>query len=157
MAPRDEFAALCCLYCGVCRLQQATREDDLTTLGRLARIYARWLPELAPLTAEDLLCDGCLSERRSKFCRQCAIRECVLDRRHAGCHECADFPCEMIDRFPIPVGRQVILRAVPFRQVHGTRAWMMAEEERYRCPDCGTALFRGATRCSGCGTELNLD
>lgn len=157
MPPRDEFAAPCGLYCGVCRLQQATRDDDLATLGRLARVYGRRLPELTPLTAEDLLCDGCLSERRSKLCRQCAVRECVLDRGHAGCHECSRFPCQLVDDFPIAVGRQVILRAVPFRREHGTREWMVAEEERYRCPECGAGLFRGATRCASCSTEVSLD
>ena len=157
MALHNEFAALCGLYCGVCRQQQATREDDRKTLGRLAKIYARRLPELAPLAAEDLLCDGCLSERRSKFCRRCAIRECVLERGYVGCHECEQFPCELVDEFPVPVGRQVILRAVPYRRAHGTSRWMQAEDERYRCPGCGHGLFRGARHCGGCGVEVSVD
>jgi hypothetical protein len=115
------------------------------------------LPELAPLAAADLLCDGCLSARRSGLCRHCSIRECALGRGLEGCHECERFPCTMIDEFPVPVGRQVILRAVPYRRAHRTGAWMLAEEERYRCPECGHSLFRGAARCSGCGFEVSVD
>lgn len=157
MEHHEEFAALCGLYCGVCRLQQATRADDSETLGRLARIYARRLPELAPLATEDLLCHGCLSDRRSRFCRQCAIRACVLESKYAGCHECDQFPCVLVGEFPVPVGRQVILRAIPYRRVHGTERWMRAEEERYRCPECGHGLFRGSRRCAQCGAAVSVD
>ena len=157
MGLRDEFAASCGLYCGVCRLQRATRDGDTDTLRRLARIYARRLPELEPLAGEDLLCDGCLSERRSKFCRQCAIRECVRQKGYTGCQECEQFPCVLVDEFPVPVGRQVILRAIPYRRAHGTAGWMRAEEERYRCPECGHGLFRGARRCAACGVEVSVD
>ena len=154
---KPEIVPPCGLYCGVCRMYQATQAGDLTTLERLARIYAHRLPELAPLSAADLLCDGCLSARRSVFCRECSIRECAQTKALQGCHECGDFPCALIDAFPVPVGKKVILRAIPTWRSHGTQEWLLAEERRYRCPECGGALFRGARSCPHCRAPVDVD
>lgn len=147
----------CGLYCGVCRIYAATQAGDLAYLQRLFKIYARRMPQLASATPHDLLCDGCLSTRRYIFCRQCAIRDCARQKELRGCHQCADFPCALIDAFPIPVGRQVILRAIPFWREHGTQAWVQSEEQRYHCPECGGRLFRGDTNCRHCQAQVNVD
>ena len=152
-----EQLAPCGLYCGVCRILHATQEEDRALLDRLARIYARRLPEVAPLTADDLLCDGCQSERRSVLCRRCSIRECVGEKGPMGCHQCPEFPCALIDEFPVPVGKKVILRAIPYRREHGTEEWILAEEERYECPACGSRLYRGAQRCPHCKSPVDVD
>ena len=152
-----ETVAPCGLYCGVCRMYTATQEGDLELLARLARIYARRLEGVNSLTADDLLCDGCLSERRSFLCRSCSIRNCIQEKGYQGCHQCRDFPCDLIDAFPIAVGKRVILRAIPYWRVHGTEMWVKAEEERYRCPDCGGKTFRGADWCPHCRTRVSLD
>jgi hypothetical protein len=141
----------------VCRIRQATEENDLVYLGRLVRIYARRFPEFASVPPGELLCDGCLSTRRFPFCQECSIRECAQGSGYQGCHQCPDFPCFRIDEFPMPEGRIVILRAIPYRRTHGTEAWVLAEETRYRCPDCGQKLFRGAKQCVQCRAVVELD
>ena len=138
-------------------MYMATQEGDQRLLARLARIYGRRLKIAEPLTADDLLCDGCLSERISFFCRECSIRECIHNRNLDGCHGCDEFPCELIERFPIPVGRSVIMRAVPYRRAHGTAEWVRMEEMRYRCPECGGKTFRGAEWCPHCRAAVSLD
>ena len=152
-----EIVPPCGLYCGVCRLYTATQEGDHDLLARLARIYARRLEGAGSMTADDLLCDGCLSERRSSLCRACSIRDCTQENGIQGCHRCDDFPCERIDAFPVPVGRRVILRSVPYRRTHGTEIWVRAEEARYRCPECGGSAYRGAQRCPRCQIPVSLD
>jgi hypothetical protein len=149
--------APCSLYCGVCRMYQATQADDMAILQRLARFYARVAPELGVLQAEDLLCDGCLSDRNAVTCRVCFIRQCALERELTGCHECSDFPCSHIDQFPVEVGRKVIQRAVPFRRKHGSSAWVASETGRYQCPNCLAQLYRGVRNCPACRQEVNLD
>ncbi len=156
MKIRTELLAPCGLYCGVCRIFSATQENDLLLLRRLAKIY-RILPGLEHLTAEDMPCDGCLSERRFEFCRECLIRDCTEQQGYLGCHECTRFPCNLIDAFPSQVGKQVMLRAIPYRQTHGTEQWILAEEARYLCPECGERLFRGVTQCHQCSSEVALD
>lgn len=152
-----ETAAPCGLYCGVCRLYTATQANDLKLLGRMARVYSRVLENVDDLQAEDLLCDGCFSDRLSFFCRECRIRDCVSERNLDGCHRCDEFACDLIDQFSIPVSRQVIMRTVPFRREHGTEAWMRVEEARYRCPECKGLTFRGAEWCPHCRTRVSLD
>ncbi|MCG2767310.1 MAG: DUF3795 domain-containing protein [Anaerolineae bacterium] len=162
MEIQAERIAPCGLYCGMCRLLHATQDDDQTLLERLARIYARRpptrrLPEMAPLTADDLLCDGYQSTRRSVLCRECSIRECAQQKGLGGCHLCPDFPCPLIDEFPVPVGKRVILRAIPYWREHGTEQWIMAEEKRYECSACGGRLYRGAQRCPHCKSPVDVD
>ncbi len=152
-----KFVAPCGLYCGVCLIQRATEADDLAFLGRFARVAARQLPAIAGLPAGELLCDGCLSDRRFPYCRECSIRDCTQRRGLAGCHECADFPCALTDAFPIAAGKKVMLRAVPYRRAHGTEQWVAAEEERYRCPECGYRLSRGARQCERCHAAVDVD
>jgi hypothetical protein len=115
------------------------------------------LGEKRTLTAADLACDGCRSERISWFCRECAIRDCSMEKGFEGCYECGDFPCGLINEFPIPVGKRVIMRAVPYWREHGTVAWVRAEERRYVCPACDGSLYRGARNCPGCGLEVAVD
>ena len=152
-----EYTAPCGLYCGVCRILHATQEDDHTLLERLVRVFARRLPEMASVSADDLLCDGCLSARRSVFCRECSIRECVREKGFQGCHECTDFPCQFVEEFSIPVGKKVIVRTIPYWRTHGTEQWVAAEEKRYRCPECGERLFRGAQQCGRCKSPVDVD
>ena len=85
------------------------------------------------------------------------IRDCTREKGYAGCHECGDFPCQLIENFPVPVGKKVILRAIPDWRERGTEAWVRDEEARYVCPECDHRLFRGAKRCNQCKTPVNLD
>jgi len=152
-----EYVAPCGLYCGVCRIRYATEENDLEYLERLVKIYARRFPEIASAPPDELLCDGCLSTRRFVFCQECSIRECTQQKGYHGCHECLDFPCLLIEEFPMPVGKRVILRTIPYWRTHGTEQWISGEEERYRCPECGQRLFRGARQCEHCKSPVDVD
>ena len=144
-----ELLAPCGLYCGVCGVYIAHRDNNQKFKEKLAGFYG--------CRPEDLACNGCLSDVRSGFCASCLIRECVSKKGLFGCHECDDWPCEYIDNFPVPVGKMVINRAVPFRREHGTEKWVEEEEKRYHCPECGLSLFRGAKRCRNCKTDVDLD
>jgi hypothetical protein len=152
-----EYLAPCGLDCGVCRIRQATEDNDLGYLKRLARIYGRRFPEVTSADADDLLCDGCRSARRFLFCRECAIRDCAQQKGYQGCHQCPDFPCSHVDEFPMPAGKKVMLRAIPSWRAHGTERWIQAEEARYRCPECNHRLFRGAQRCEHCGCQVDVN
>ncbi|HPA71886.1 MAG TPA: DUF3795 domain-containing protein [Spirochaetota bacterium] len=151
------FLAPCGLYCGVCGVYYATRDNNAKFMEKLLANYQRTMPGLDHLTIKDLECDGCLSGRKSVFCRHCAIRDCVQAKGLEGCHRCADFPCGFIDNFPMPVGKKVIMRAIPYWRGHGTETWVRDEEARYTCPDCGHILFRGAKRCNRCSIPVDRD
>lgn len=139
----------CGLYCGVCSIRLATVDENQKFKERLAPVYG--------VTPEQIHCRGCLSDTVFVLCHQCSIKTCVGQRGYEGCHECGDFPCSHIDSFPIPVGKKVIMRAIPQWRELGTEKWVEDEEKRYLCPDCGSRLFRGAKKCRNCSCAVDLD
>jgi hypothetical protein len=110
MEINPKFLAPCGLYCGVCAVLYATRENNLKFKERLVGLYKGKLPESAELSVEDIHCKGCLSEEPFMYCRKCDIKDCTTRKGYSGCHECGDFPCSLIEHFPMPVGKRVILR-----------------------------------------------
>jgi hypothetical protein len=149
MPVNKELAAPCGLYCGVCGIYVATRDNNEKFKEKLAPVYGA--------KPEDLVCDGCLSQRVWSYCQVCPIKSCCRDKKIEGCHQCKEFPCQFIDNFPIPVGKKVILRAIPRWRELSTEQWMQEEEQRYTCPHCGAAAFRGAMRCRSCKESFDLD
>ncbi len=100
-----ELLAPCGLYCGVCGILMAHRDNNDKFKERLSAVYG--------VSADEIVCEGCMSENRFKYCRVCPIRTCVEAKSYQGCHQCQEFPCDLIDNFPLPVGKKVILRAIP--------------------------------------------
>jgi hypothetical protein len=158
-----DFVAPCGLYCGVCAIYMAHRDNNLKFKERLVNLYQGGvngkgtLPNNESLTIEDINCRGCLSDERFMHCRQCEIRECAQGKSFTGCHQCEEFPCQYIDNFPMTVGKKVILRAIPYWRKVGTEKWIQDEEARYVCPECGQKVFRGVVTCNRCKARLDLD
>jgi hypothetical protein len=157
MEINPNLLAPCGLYCGVCGVYYATRDKNNKFLETLLNFYQDKMPGLENVSIDDLKCEGCLSDQTSLFCRTCSIKDCTHKKGYAGCHECNEFPCEHIENFPMPVGKKVILRTIPYWRQEGTEKFVADEEARYVCPDCGNKIFRGAKRCNKCKIPLNLD
>ncbi len=150
---KKELLAPCGLYCGVCSIYIAHRENNLKFKKLLLPIYKAFAK-----SEEDIACTGCLSDGIVfPVCRRCPIKTCSQDKGIEGCHQCDDFPCKFIENFPIQVGKKVVLRAIPTWREIGTEKWVESEEKRYHCPDCGNPLFRGAKRCNKCGIAVDVD
>ena len=163
MTNNPNFASPCGLYCGVCAIHIAHRDNNQKFKERLVGLYRGQvpgkgtLPDAKNLTADDIKCDGCLSDNRFMHCERCDIRQCTEEKGYTGCHQCDEFPCHYIENFPMSVGKKVILRAVPYRRKFGTEKWIIDEEARYICPECGNRVFRGAVKCNRCKVSLDLD
>lgn len=150
---KNELLAPCGLWCGVCSIYIAHENNNLKFKEKLLPVYKGIAKDL-----DDIACTGCLSEGTIfPVCKVCAIKKCCKDKKIKGCYLCEEFPCKFIDNFPIPVGKKVILRSVPFWRQHGTEKYVEAEMNRYHCPDCGNQLFRGAKRCNKCKIPVNID
>ena len=144
-----ELLAPCSMYCGVCGIFMAHRDNNQKLKDKLANAYG--------VTPEQIACKGCLSDEKFVYCQACGIRACVMEKNIDGCHQCKEFPCKLIDEFPVPVGKKVMLRSVPARKKLGTEKWVEQEENRYRCPHCNEQLFRGAKRCGSCKELVEID
>jgi DNA-directed RNA polymerase subunit RPC12/RpoP len=140
------FLAHCGLYCGVCGVYYATRDNNEKSLERLLSMYQEKIPGLDDISIDDLKCEGCLSDRVSLFCRTCSIKACNQEKGYSGCHKCDEFPCDHIGNFPVAVGKKVILRTVPYRREYGTEKWVIDEDARYACPECGHKILRPLKR-----------
>ena len=163
MTINPDFVAPCGLYCGVCAIYMADRDDNEKFKQRLVNLYKGeiagkgTLPGSETLTTADIRCGGCLSKDLFMHCRRCEIRSCAREKGYEGCHQCDAFPCAHIENFPMTIGKKVILRAIPHWRAVGTEKWIEDEEARYICPDCGNRVFRGAVTCNKCKTKLDLD
>ncbi|MBY8990371.1 MAG: DUF3795 domain-containing protein [Candidatus Lokiarchaeota archaeon] len=152
---KKELIAPCGLYCGVCAIHIADRDNNLKFKERLVDVYKPFSK-----TIEDIKCNGCLSEKKEDifgYCQLCPIRDCIKNKGIEGCYQCDDFPCKFIENFPIPVGKKVIFRAIPRWREIGTEKWVEEEEKRYLCPECNNPLFRGTKRCNECGVSVDVD
>ncbi|MFX1337763.1 MAG: DUF3795 domain-containing protein [Promethearchaeota archaeon] len=150
---KKELLAPCGLYCGVCSIYIAHRDNNLKFKEKLMPVYKAFAK-----TIDDISCTGCLSDGIVfPVCRSCPIKKCSQDKRINGCYQCDDFPCKFIENFPIQVGKKVILRAIPTWRKLGTEKWVEEEEKRYHCPECENPLFRGAKRCNKCGIAVDVD
>ena len=98
----DKLIAYCGLNCSKCPAYVATQSGDPAELERVA---AEWREafNMPDLTAESLICDGCLpgeiSGRLSGYCETCAIRACGVERGVATCAHCDEFACEKLTAF----------------------------------------------------------
>ena len=163
MEINPDFVSPCGLYCGVCAIYMAHRDNNLKFKERLVKLYQGevsgkgTLPNSESLSIEDIKCRGCLSDERFMHCRQCETRECAQERGFTGCQQCEEFPCVHIDNFPMTIGKKVILRAIPYWREVGNEKWIQDEEARYVCPECGQKVFRGVVVCNRCKAKLDLD
>jgi len=138
----------CGLYCGVCGILIAARDNNQKLKEKLAAVYG--------LKPGDIACQGCLSDQLFTYCRVCPIRKCAQEKSLEGCSFCSEFPCQFINDFPYPAGKEVIMRAVPEWKKLGTEKWVESELKRYSCTQCHAQLFRGAKRCHSCKEPVAL-
>ena len=96
----SEMIAYCGLICTECPAFIATQANDRAALEQVA---AQWCEEYsAPgLTAESVICDGCLGTTGRKFghCAECKIRACAMARDVVNCAHCEDYGCDTITEF----------------------------------------------------------
>ena len=97
----DKIIAYCGLNCSECPAYVATQSGDPAALERVA---AQWREafNMPDLTAESVICDGCLQKdggRLSGYCATCAIRACAVERGVVNCAHCADYACDKLTAF----------------------------------------------------------
>jgi len=163
MMINPDFISPCGLYCGVCAIYIAHRDNNHKFKERLANLYKGKVrvkdnpTNSHNLSIEDIRCRGCLSDEQFIHCQQCEIRDCTREKGYTGCHQCDEFPCQYTENVPMPVGKKVMLRAIPYWREVGTEKWVQDEEVRYICPECGNKVFRGVVTCNQCKVKLDLD
>jgi hypothetical protein len=142
MSVKREYLSPCGMYCSVCAVRAADRDNDQGLKGMLAPIFGT--------TPDQIACEGCRSEKPFPFAQACAIRACAGQKQLEGCHQCGDFPCDHIRTFPFEISRQQMMAALPRWKEWGTERWVAETEKRYTCSHCGSLLHRYAQMCNRC-------
>jgi hypothetical protein len=153
-----DLMAPCGLYCGTCGVYISTRDNNEKFREIMGNLYGT--------KPQETLCLGCMQPEPAKklygYCKSCTIRNCVRAKGFYSCHQCTDWPCDMIENFGLATGRWVMKNTIPvwrekvacFGDEKGSVEWARAVCERYHCPSCGKALFRGAQRCRHCKSAV---
>ena len=142
MGVKDEYLSPCGMYCSVCSVQAAIKNNDQTLKEKLASVFGT--------SPENIVCEGCMSDKTFQMVKVCSIRACAQNNGLKGCHECDDFPCNNIKNYPIELARNRILEAIPRWKELDTERFVAEVENHHTCSKCGTLLHRYADKCSNC-------
>jgi hypothetical protein len=74
MNVQKEYLSPCGMYCSVCAVRAADRDNDQELKEQLAPIFG--------VKPEQVTCEGCRSEKTFQFAKVCAIRACAGEKRH---------------------------------------------------------------------------
>lgn len=154
MKDKKKFVAPCGLYCGACSIRAAYNRKDEQLLKTMADGVSIYLGH--KVEANDLACEGCLSDVVAISCRECKIRDCAFARGLTRCSECADFPCELVTSFNndgLPHHAEVLKNVRRQKEV-GVDSWLAEQDKRWRCPSCSAGTDWYAGRCPECDSAI---
>jgi hypothetical protein len=149
----------CGLYCGACdvfRLSEKARQEGAK---------AKWeeMPERLKkvIRRADITCQGCRSDVLFAGCRKCPILKCARRKGVESCALCAKYPCfyfwiidlfvkwrKLAAKLPHTSARRPNLE---FIRKGGLARFLVEQEQRWRCPQCGAPLSWYLERCASCG------
>jgi hypothetical protein len=100
-----KIIARCGYRCDLC----AARSDDPELRQKLVDGWRKYLGHQM-YTAENVRCDGCLSDGRLAD-KTCPVRPCVIARGVPNCAYCDDYPCENLNK--LACNREMFMKAFP--------------------------------------------
>jgi hypothetical protein len=88
-----KIIAPCGINCSDCAAYKATQADDW---DKLAEIAVQWSEGDTKYKAEEMVCDGCLSNRLNIYCATCSARDCALVNGYTVCSQCSEYICKKL-------------------------------------------------------------
>lgn len=124
---KQEAAAICGLYCGIC-------------------------PEF-PKECGGCCSDRVIAQCQN--CGA-GFHDCAKEKGVTRCYECDDFPCVRSEKFSTnawPHHDVVIENVRRWREI-GIDVWLRGQEWDHRCPSCGALIKWTSESCQECGCEI---
>jgi hypothetical protein len=148
------LAAACGTYCGACPayIAKHSEEERDYPSGEVEDYIDDFNDYM-----KNLRCDGCLSGGQlAGHCQTCNIRLCAANtQNNSRCSDCEDLPCyrimALINQPPGYPHRQEYLPNLEGIREMGVEEWVLYEEERWLCPQCGQPMTWYEAECAGCG------
>lgn len=138
-------AGYCGLACKACSIYIASSTGGSALENRAKK---------AGMTAEEISCKGCRSDKTSPYCRECAIKSCIRQKELTWCSECREYPCTLLSEFQSSLPhRTEILQSLDYAKEHSIREWEIQMHKDFSCEHCGTYNSVYADRCPVCRNE----
>jgi len=103
-------------------------------------------------------CPGCrvIINDKSKSRLRCVVKNCahIKNGKSGYCYDCDRLPCQRIKsldkRYRLKYGLSVI-ENLKLMGKFGVKAFVIKENKRWVCPECGAALCMHRESCDACG------
>jgi hypothetical protein len=90
----DQVLARCGYRCDLCLAYRPNIEAEPVNQTILSDGWQEYFGFRIP--AEDILCDGCMSDNPRLIDKACPVRPCVIRRDLANCSECPEYACDKL-------------------------------------------------------------
>ena len=147
-----ELLGACGLYCGACDHYRVTLDDGKHLLDT---------EKFKDQNLDDLTCQGCHSNKHTKWCSVCKMRLCAKDKEITHCALCDMFPCEIFKEFE--EGGRKWEGAKHRNDIRpnldqiielGEEKWLTHQKGRWQC-QCGHSYTFYEKDCIQCSTNLD--
>lgn len=138
-------AGYCGLACEACSVYIASCEGGETLERRASK---------AGMTADEMFCKGCRSDKTSPYCTACEMKKCIRQKGLTWCSECEEYPCKLLTDFQNSLPhRAEVLDSLDFAKDHTPEEWEQKMHQDFACEHCGTFNSVYADGCSTCKNE----
>jgi hypothetical protein len=125
------LVSVCGLFCKGCGVYYSTQEND--------EVRLKFIAEKLNIPFEEIRCQGCRSETRTAYCKDCFIIQCAGEKGIDFCGECKDYPCTELKEFQSKIPHRVELWKSQERVKEiGWEKWYEEMLDYYSCPSCKT-------------------
>lgn len=114
-----EILTRCGYRCDLCLAYRPNVEANPANQQALSDGWYRYFGFRIP--AEQILCDGCMSENPQLIDTSCPVRSCVIGKGIPHCAVCSDYVCEKLAQ-----------RLVVYEDIAGQVGNMIPDEDRTR-------------------------
>lgn len=145
MKPDKNLVSVCGLFCPACGIYYSTQENNEDNLKKIA---ARM-----NIPSEEVRCNGCRTETKTAYCKNCFMIECASSKGIDFCGECQEYPCDRLKEFQSKMPHRVELWKSQERiKEIGWEKWFHEMVDYYSCKECYTINGWYDFKCRNCGS-----
>jgi len=160
------FDSYCGLYCGACDILQAYRKGLETGKTPGWDDVPERMRKNLPFHPKEIKCHGCKTDTVFGGCAYCPIRKCARKKGNVEhCWDCKKYPCFRFKLMSIIAKLSSLDKKLPHQKTKkanqacicefGTAQWLAVQDNKWKCPGCGTTFSWYRETCEKCGRELD--
>ncbi len=136
---KPELIAPCGMNCGVCKAYLAFSRNVPKERGKVTH------------------CAGCLPRVKNCFIKRGCRK--LSTHQFRFCYECADMPCKNLERverrYRERYATSLVANLKLLKKV-GMKEFLEAQENRFKCPDCGDVVSVHCGQCFTCRQVVQI-